>query len=160
MSGVGGWPPHSLGFDSAHSLKRQNIRIGEWQKVNYKLCTVGNEFSQKSFVSKYLLVCNVLVRCYHEEVPGCLNNVINGQQCHEFTTQAGKYVCTFLFILFVSVCGRLFSVILCQGVHKLGWRKFSFIFKKVVRMTFWTCMLCFISASGILKQVSCHLLKS
>lgn len=88
--------------------------------VNNKLCTISNELPQKSFVSDCSLVCNVLVRSYHEEVPGCLNNMMDGQQCHEFTTCVGKNVCTFLFILFVSVCDRLFSITLCQGVQELG----------------------------------------
>lgn len=60
---------------------------------------------------------------------GCLSNVMKGQQCHEFTTCAGKNVSTFLFILFVSVIG--FSLLPFVKVSKsLSEGNFFYIKKK------------------------------
>lgn len=74
--------------------------------VNNKSSTFNNEFSEKSFMSKCPVVCNMLVRGYHEDVPGCVSNVMKGQQCHEFTICVRKFFAhSFLYYLYLFMIG-------------------------------------------------------
>lgn len=90
--------------------------LGEWLMVNNKLCTFNNEFQRSHSCQnvQWPATClwgAIMKRFLAAWVMGWKdNNATNSPPVLE------KNVCTFLFILFVSVCDRLFSVTLCEGV--------------------------------------------
>lgn len=87
-------------------------------------------------MQKCPVACKVLVKGYHEEVPGYQSSFRKTHLCREFPTCAGKK-CLHISFCFICMCLRL--AFLCYPLWRCSraWLKeISFILKKVVKITF------------------------